>query len=376
MPTVKSVQSAAGKPGKTDDAMPGENDTEKSGLGEAAKDLEPARSIGVRDVAKKAQVSLGTVSNVINTPDSVRPRTRERVEKAMRELGFVGSRAAGQLRSRKSGLVGVVLPDVGNPYWADVLRGVESVFEDEDLTLVVGSTHQDPARQKRLLRALAAQGVDGLLVAPIDELRSWEQFANRRLGVVALESVAVPDVGSSISLDNVGGARQAINHLLELGHRSIAFINGPRSVPWCVERRAGVLSGIQAAGLDPSDVLIEIEVADLTSANGLAATDSLWVTAQPTAIMCANDLVALGALLSLQRRSLRVPEDVSLVGYDDVEFVEALRPPLTTVRQPAFAAGVIAGRMLLSGAAHEGGERELLTPSLIVRQSTGPAPLH
>ncbi|WP_104081113.1 LacI family DNA-binding transcriptional regulator [Cryobacterium sp. Y11] len=342
---------------------------------DATKDSEVRRPVGVREVAKRAQVSLGTVSNVINTPDSVRPKTRARVEKAMRELGFVGSRAAGQLRSRKSGLVGVVLPDVGNPYWADVLRGVESVLEDQDLTLVVGSTRQDPARQKRLLRAFAQQGVDGLVVAPIDTLRGWEPFAGRRLGVVALENGAGPDVGSTISLDNVGGARQAIAHLLALGHRSIAFINGPQSVPWCVERREGVLDGIRAAGLKTSEVLIEVEVADLTSAKGLTATDDLWGIYQPTAIMCANDLVALGALLSLQRHGLRVPEDVSLIGYDDVVFVEALRPPLTTVRQPSFEVGVMAGKMLLSGAAHDGSERELVTPSLVVRESTGPAPL-
>jgi LacI family transcriptional regulator len=345
-------------------------DSDQSGPSRGA---DVRRAVGVRDVAKRAQVSLGTVSNVINTPDSVRPRTRARVEKAMRELGFVGSRAAGQLRSRKSGLVGVVLPDVGNPYWADVLRGVESVLEEHDLTLVVGSSHQDPARQGRLLRAFAQQGVDGLLVAPIDKLRSWEPFADRRLGVVALENGDVPDAGSSISLDNVDGARQAVTHLLELGHRSIAFINGPGNVPWCVERREGVLAGIHAAGLDVSEVLIEVEVSDLTAAMGVTATDQLWGTHEPTAILCANDLVALGALLSLQRRGLKVPEDVSLVGYDDVEFVEALRPPLTTVRQPSFEVGVIAGQMLLSGATREGGERELLAPSLIVRQSTGPA---
>lgn len=331
-----------------------------------------ARPVGVREVAKRAQVSLGTVSNVINAPDSVRAQTRERVEAAMRELGFVGSRAAGQLRSRRSGLIGVVVPDVGNPYWANVLRGVESVVEDHDLTLVVGSTHQDRSRQERLLRALAQQGVDGLLVAPIDTLRTWESFASRRLGVVALESRADPDYGSSIGLDNVDGARQAVHHLLELGHRSIGFINGPRTVPWCVERREGVLAGIEAAGLDPEAVLIETEVSDLTAAEGVVAAEALWSRHRPTAIMCANDLLALGALLALQRLGLEVPEDVSLVGYDDVEFVEALRPPLTTVQQPSFEVGVIAAQMLVNGASRTG-ERELLTPRLIVRRSTGPA---
>ncbi|WP_307370845.1 LacI family DNA-binding transcriptional regulator [Microbacterium sp. W4I4] len=333
-----------------------------------------ARGVGVRDVARKAGVSLGTVSNVLNNPEKVGERTRTRVERAIRELGFVGSRAAGQLRSRRSGLVGVVVPDVGNPYWAAVLRGVESVLEDRDLALIVGSTHQSPQRQERLLRGLASQGVDGLLVAPIDDDRQWEDFADRFLGVVALESDV--GVGAGISLDNVDGAHQAIAHLLELGHRSICFINGPGRVPWCAERRVGVLAGIGEAGLNPDDVLIDVEVSDLTSAEGLRAADDLWQSSRPTAVLCANDLLALGVLLSAQRRGLDVPGDVSLVGYDDVEFVEALRPALTTVHQPSFEVGIVAAEMLLrgSGSRHTRSEHALLSPQLIVRQSSGPPP--
>ncbi|WP_206475784.1 LacI family DNA-binding transcriptional regulator [Microbacterium sp. KRD172] len=335
---------------------------------------EHPRVVGVRDVARRAGVSLGTVSNVLNSPDKVGERTRSRVESAISELGFVGSRAAGQLRSRRSGLVGVVVPDVGNPYWAAVLRGVESVLEDRDLALIVGSTRQSPQRQERLLHGLARQGVDGLLVAPIDAGRSWEGFADRHLGVVALDSDS--GVGAGISLDNVDGAHQAVTHLLTMGHRSICFINGLGSVPWCAERRVGVLRGIREAGLDPDEVLIDVEVSDLTSAEGLRAADELWDSARPTAVLCANDLLALGVLLSAQRRGLDVPGDVSLVGYDDVEFVEALRPALTTVRQPSFEVGVVAAEMLLrgSGSRRMTGERALLSPQLVVRQSSGPAP--
>lgn len=333
------------------------------------------RVVGVRDVARKAGVSLGTVSNVLNNPEKVGDRTRVRVERAISDLGFVGSRAAGQLRSRKSGLVGVVVPDVGNPYWATVLRGIESVLEENDLALIVGSTRQSARRQERLLRGFARQGVDGLLVAPIDEERSWERFADRHLGVVALGSDS--DVGAGISLDNVEGARQAVSHLLGMGHRSIGFINGLGSVPWCAERRVGVLRGIREAGLEPDDVLIDAEVPDLTSAEGLIAADGLWDSARPTAVLCANDLLALGVLLSAQRRGLDVPGDVSLVGYDDVEFVEALRPALTTVRQPSFEVGVAAAEMLLrgSGSRRMRSERALLSPQLVMRQSSGPAPL-
>jgi LacI family transcriptional regulator len=330
------------------------------------------RSVGVRDVAALANVSLGTVSNVMNNPDRVGPEVRARVEAAMADLGFVPSRAAGQLRSRRSELVGVVVPDVGNPYWASVLRGIESVIEEHGLALVVGSTHQETSRQSRLLRGLESQGVDGLILAPITaDSDDWAQFTSRRFGVVALERRSRGPFASSVSLDNVEGGRLAVTHLLERGHRDVAFVNGPRTVPWCADRREGVVTGLQQHGVDPREALVEVEVSDLTVAEGFRAVDTLLAGgARPTAIMCANDMLALGASLALRERGIEVPADMALVGYDDVEFAAALAPPLTTVRQPSFEMGVAAARLLLRSGTDGSGEHLQFVPELVPRASS------
>ncbi len=330
-----------------------------------------ARPVGVRDVAARAGVSLGTVSNVLNNPDRVGAATRERVESAMRALGFVPSRAAGQLRSRRSELIGLVVPDVGNPFWASVLRGVETVTDEAGLTMVVGSTHQDPDRQQHLLRVLKSQGVDGLVIAPIvDRASDWAPFGDRRFGVVTLERQGAGSTGAWVSLDNVEGARLAMAHLLEQGHRRIALVNGPSSVSWCAERRAGVVLALAERGLAEQDVVVDVEVCDLTVDEGAEAIAPLLDAREVTAVMCVNDMLALGALLAMQQRGLRVPHDVALIGYDDADFAPALNPPLSTVRQPAFEMGVAAARLLLRSGEREPGEHVEFEPLLVVRDST------
>lgn len=330
-----------------------------------------ARAVGVRDVAAHAGVSLGTVSNVLNRPEQVSPQTRERVEASMRALGFVPSRAAGQLRSRRSDLIGLVVPDIGNPFWASVAHGVETVTDGAGLTMVVGSTHQDPDRQAHLLRGLESQGVDGLLIAPIvDRATDWASFARRRFGVVAVGSHEEVPTSARVNLDDVEGARLAMAHLLDLGHRRIALINGPSSVSWCAARRAGVVRALEERQLTPRDVLVDVLVRDLTVAEGTAALAAVLEPRAVTAVMCVNDMLALGALLAIQRAGLRVPQDVALVGYDDADFAPALNPPLTTVRQPSFDMGVAAARLLLKADEREPGEHVEFAPVLVVRGST------
>ena len=327
------------------------------------------RTVGVRDVAAAAGVSVGTVSNVLNNPDRVGARTRERVEETMRSLGFVGSRAAGQLRSRRSKLIGVVVPDVGNPFWASVLRGVETIADELRLTLVVCSTHQDPARQRRLLRDLESQGVDGLIIAPIaDRAADWRSFESRRFGVVTLERQRPGSAGAWVSLDNVQGAQLAMGHLLERGHRRLALVNGPARVSWCAERRQGAVAAVRESGLDPADVIVDVVVNDLTVAEGRAAVGPLLDAGEVTGVMCVNDMLALGALLATQDRGLTVPGDVALVGYDDADFAPALNPPLTTVHQPSYEMGLAAARLLLNE--REPGEHIDFEPRLVVRGST------
>ena len=339
--------------------------------GAASRTDGTARSVGVRDVAAHAGVSLGTVSNVLNNPDRVGPATRERVESAMRSLGFVPSRAAGQLRSRRSELIGLVVPDVGNPFWASVLRGVETVADEAGLTMVIGSTHQDPERQEHLLRVLKSQGVDGLVIAPIvDRAADWAPFEDRRFGVVTLERQGADSTGAWVSLDNVEGARLAMSHLLDHGHRRIALVNGPASVSWCAERRAGVVLALAEHGLEARDVVVDVEVCDLTVDEGAAAIAPLLDSRSVTAVMCVNDMLALGALLAMHERGLRVPQDVALIGYDDADFAPALNPSLSTVRQPSFEMGVAAARLLLRADGRDPGEHVEFEPQLVVRSST------
>lgn len=330
------------------------------------------KAAGVREVAALAQVSLGTVSNVLNNPDRVAPRTLKSVQDAMKHLEFVPSRAAGQLRSKRSSMVGVVVPDVGNPYWASVLRGIESVLEQEGLTIVVGSTRQRPDRQQAVISALASQGVDGLIIAPITKRTSdWEDLVDRFYGVVTLEQGIAESEIPWVGLDNIKGGQLAVDHLLDQGHRRIAFVNGPSSVSWCNARRDGARAGVLARGLDPDDVLTEVVVPDLTVEDGQAAIDELFVSgAEFTGVICANDMLALGALLALRRHGKSTPADVALVGYDDVDFAQALAPALTSIKQPSFRMGSAAAELLLKADKRSDGEHICFEPQLIVRESS------
>jgi LacI family transcriptional regulator len=332
----------------------------------------PARAVGIRDVARHAGVSVGTVSNVLNKPGQVSPATRERVSAAIEALGFVPSRAAGSLRRRSSDLVGVVVPDVGNPFWGDVLRGVEHVLDPRGLALVVGSTRQDAGRERRLLRALDEQRVDGLLVAPVAaSARTLDRFRDRRLGVVVLDRALRPEPGAatlaSVTLDDVHGAELAAGHLADLGHRRVVLVNGPHEISWCADRYEGARRCLAGRGAD----LVEILVPDLTVEAGRAAVPGVLATPGATAVMCANDLVALGVLRGLRDAGSAVPADWSLTGYDDVDFAAVLSPPLTSVRQPSFAMGAAAATLLVTDPAkREAGER--FEPQLVVRASTSP----
>jgi LacI family transcriptional regulator len=315
---------------------------------------------------------MGTVSNVLNRPHTVAPDTRDRVENAIKELNFVGSHAAVQFRSGRSQLVGVVLPDVGNPFWGDVLRGIESVTDEVEVFPMVSSAHQDAAREDRALMSFLSRQVNGLLYAPsADGSSSLAAYVQRDVPVVILEHALADSSIPSVYGDNVAGGRVAAAHLLALGHRRIVFVNGLSTVSWSRDRRAGALAAFDDAGV-PREDLVEVVVADLTADQGEAAVDRvLALIPEAGAIMCGNDLVALGVLRGLLARGRRVPDEYSLVGYDDVEFARALSPALTTVRQPSFEMGRLAAQMLLQPDPARP-IHAAFQPDLVERSSTAP----
>lgn len=318
---------------------------------------------------------MGTVSNVLNRPERVRPENRRRVEEAIRELNFVGSKTAIQFRSGKSDLVGVVVPDVGNPFWGDVLRGIESVTDEKspEHSLLVVSSRQDSYREKRAITSLLERGVDGLILAPVgNDYTDLDNFTARGKRIVTIDrQLDAHSIASVVGNDVLGGSIAA-THLMDRGHRRIVFVNGPQTVAWSRDRWDGAVAAVEKAGRGHQTELTSIEVPDLTAVNGEAAVpEVLKRLPRGGAVLCANDLVALGVLNGLLSAGFDVPHDFSVVGYDDVEFASRLSPSLTTIKQSPFDMGVVAAQLLLEDA--DGKPRNVVfEPSLVVRGSSAP----
>ncbi|MFD2078894.1 LacI family transcriptional regulator [Actinopolymorpha cephalotaxi] len=335
-----------------------------------------ARRRGIRDVAELAGVSVGTVSNVLNKPALVAEETRRRVEEAIATLGFVRNGSARQLRAGTSRAVGAIVLDIANPFFTDVARGIEDRLAEDDHILILASSDESNERELRYLRLLEEQGVQGVLVSPAEEDLTWLDQARARGTAVVLLDRSDGGTMCSVGVDDVRGGELAAAHLISLGHRRIAFVNGPTKIRQCADRRKGVRKALKAAGLTLSGSLVEVTVSALNADGGEQALTRVLDQADGvTAILCVNDLTALGVLRGLRARGLGVPDDVAVVGYDDVEFAAVLTTPLTSIRQPRYQIGRAAADLLLAEAGTRGQhehEQVLFQPELVVRESSGP----
>ena len=330
-------------------------------------------AVGVKDVAAAAGVSVGTVSNVLNQPDRVSARTAERVQQAIRELGFVRNDAARQLRAGRSRSIGLVVPDIGNPFFAEVARGAEDRAAEAGMTVLLGNSDESDVRQEAHLELFQEQRVNGVLLTPAsDDLSSLRRFTDAGMPVVLVDHEVDEGEIPSVSVDDVEGGRLAVRHLLDAGRRRIAYVSGPRSVRQVAER----LEGAQAAIAEvPGATLEVIEQASLTVLQGRAAGEALAARAEqdrPDAVFAANDLLAVGLLQAFSfAAGVRVPEDIAMVGYDDIDFASATVVPLSSVRQPARLLGRTGVELLLQeldGADHD--RRGRFQPELVVRDSS------
>lgn len=332
-------------------------------------------SASIKDVAARAQVSIGTVSNVLNRPHLVSEATRARVIAAIDALGFVRNEAARQLRVGTSRAIAYVMLDAGNPFFTDVARGVEDLARSHGMPVYLCTSDQDPAREADYYDLFAEQRVRGVLVTPVN-VDTPELAALVGRGI---PTILVDRVGSgsfcSVSVDDIHGSELAVEHLIELGHRRIAVIGGPHSLPQVRDRLEGARRAMRSADLPP-DSLTVVSRGNLTVADGRAAGQRLAGVpsrVRPTAAFCLNDLVALGLLQEMIRLGTSVPGDLSIVGYDDIEFAAAAAVPLTSVRQPRQLLGRTAVELLLeeieSGPDHAHRQVEF-QPELIVRAST------
>ena len=333
------------------------------------------RIVGIKDVAEHAGVSVGTVSNVINRPDLVAPETRSRVQATIDQLGYVRSEAARSLRAGQSRIIGQLVLDMANPFFADVASGASRAARAAGLRVMLCNSANDPEEEAEYLSLFAEQRVRGVLVTPADQTGS-DLAVLRRHQIPFVLVDRVTSGGCSVSVDDVAGGHMAGAHLVEVGHRLIGYVSGPMSLAQCRDRRTGALTALTTAGL-PEDALIHVEAERMDVASGRDAGRRLLKLSRiPTAVFCANDLLALGVLQSLYAAGVSVPGEMAIVGYDDIELASAAAVPLTSVRQPSAEMGQIAAELLIEESGTEAERqrhrhrRVVLEPELVVREST------
>lgn len=328
-------------------------------------------SVSLRDVAAAARVSVGTVSNVLNHPEVVSPSTLSRVQKIIKELRYIPNGSARQLRSGYSRTLGLVVPDVGNPFFTEVARGVEDAARKSDYVVFLCNSDESVEKEDRYIEVLMEQQVRGVLITPadikddrIDALRA------RGICVTLLDRELAGGNQCSVSVDDVHGGQIAIEYLASLGHNRIAWVCGPTKIPQVADRAAGVAKAAKLSNVE----IVHLEVQLMNTTNGeVAARNLLALDIMPTAVFCANDLLALGVMRELLLQGIRIPEQIAIVGYDDIQFAPSASVPLTSISQPAYQIGVTAADLILSECESDGTHEHQqikFQPRLIERASS------
>ena len=333
--------------------------------------------VTIREVADEAGVSIATVSRVLNGRDDVAPETRELVGRIIQERGYSANRGARALSAGRTGLVGVLVPLVYPVYFSAILSGATEALQEHDLRAVLSPTGHEHDREVTLLDRLMHGLTDGaLIVLPEESSEELERLVDAGYRLVVIDPLMpLDDRIASVSAAHTSGADQAMKHLLGLGHRRIAIITGPRGWVATEDRRRGYHAALASAGILP-DPALEVESNFEIDGGEQAAYQLLDMAEPPTAIFAFNDNHAIGAIKAARIRGLRVPEDLSIVGFDDVEHATIVTPMLTTVRQPLAEMGRTAVSLLMRLLDRHSLETlhvELAT-RLVVRESSGPVP--
>lgn len=326
----------------------------------------------MREVARRAGVTQGTVSNAVNHPERLAPETLERVNAAMRELGFVPNHAARQLRTGASRVFGIVVIDVASPYFGLLEQAVQDAAEEAGYSVLLGNSGQQLRRQSRNIALFQSQRVAGLLVTPIGrDLTELARVQDSGTPVLLIDSVDPCGCFTSVAVDHRVGGRLAVKHLIEIGRRRIGVVSDPGGFPQTTDRVHSALAHIRrTAGVRGQ----RLHTAAMTFEGGLSVGGDIAAlpqTERPDAVFAGNDLLAIGLIEALRAEQIRVPEEIAVVGYDDIPYAATSRIPLTTVRQPiTVLARAAVEAMLRRLADPTSRDRILYTPELVVRGSS------
>jgi LacI family transcriptional regulator len=332
-------------------------------------------SVSVRDVARKAGVSVGTVSNVLNSPDKVADKTVLKVQQAISALGFVRNDAARQLRAGKSRSIGLLVLDVRNPFFTDVARGAEEAAAEHQMSILLANSDENHDREKQLLSLFEEQRVAGVLVSPVSsDIAELSRARDRGTPIVLVDRQSKDKSLSSVAVDDVAGGFMAVSHLIETGRKRIMFAGGPMSIQQIADR----LKGSKKACNSQVSVSLEIlETKNLTVLEGRAVAEEILsrpVSKRPDAVFAANDLLAIGIMQVLVvAKSVSIPEDIALVGYDDISFASSALISLTSVRQPSALIGAQAIELLIEETEdprNPNRRQVVFQPELVIRDSS------
>jgi DNA-binding LacI/PurR family transcriptional regulator len=332
----------------------------------------------IKDVAQKAGVSLTTVSRVLNGHPYVADNVRRRVLDAIEELDYHPSRVAQRLRAARSRLIGVIVSDVKNPFYTMALSGIEQVLSEQGFSVLIGNSNTTLDREDNLLGLMKAEDVAGLIIAPVREDSTLlGEIAHNGLAVVVLDRLLDHLEIAAVLANNQMRAYMAIQHLIRLGHRRIAILNGPQHLTSGRERYAGFLQAMDEAGLAVDPDLVRFGDYQLESSYSLVR-ELLALSQLPTALFVANNLMTIGALNAIHETNLSIPDDIAVIGFDDLPWAISLNPPLTTVAQPAVEIGIRAAELLLNRISDPElpSKKIVLDTHLIVRASCGSTGKH
>lgn len=324
----------------------------------------------IKHVAARAGVSFTTVSHVVNGTRPVSDQVRSKVEAAIAELGYVPSGVARSLRVRATGTLGLLLPNASNPYFAELARGIEDHAERNGYSVILCNSDDDIDKQLRYLRVLLERRIDGLIVATVASDAAFaEALANLRVPLVLVDRSLDGVDADQLRVDHEQGAYLATRHLLELGHRRIVCIGGPASTQVAQLRAAGYQRALAEAGIEAQAV---VDCPFTSPAGHAAAQTLLSAQLRPTAIFAGNDMIALGVLRAAAERGLQVPQQLSVVGFDDIEVSRYLHPALTTVGQCIGQLGEQVAARLLERIRTPGlaVSQQLIEPILVLRESS------